>query len=348
VLQELVADRLQGVGCARAKGGHAVDDIGDEVKPVEVVQHNPVEWGGRRAFFRVTAHMQVVIVRAPIRQAMDEQRITMKGKDDRLVGREEQSMKGIVNLEGKKGLVMGVANADSIAYGCAKVFHECGAEQQITYGDAKAEPYVREAVESIGNPPIMLCDVREDAQLAAVFETVLQRWGCLDFVVHCVAFAPKEDLHGRVVDCSREGFLNAMDVSCYSFIRLAKLAEPLMDRGGCLLTMSYYGAEKVIDHYNVMGPVKAALEASVRYLAAELGSKNIRVHAVSPGPLKTRAASGIRHFDELIERAAARAPMHHRVTIDDVGAAAASLICDAAAAMTGHVVYVDGGYHIMG
>jgi len=165
--------------------------------------------------------------------------------------------------------------------------------------------------------------------------------------VHSMAFAPKEDLHGRVTDCSREGFLLAMDVSCHSFIRMARLAEPLMKEGGTLFTMSFYGAHRVVEHYNLMGPVKAALEATGRYLAYELGAKGIRVHAISPGPLMTRAASGIGHFDDLLEDAAARAPVHQRVTIDDVGVATAALAGDGAKLITGDVIYVDGGLHIV-
>ncbi len=166
--------------------------------------------------------------------------------------------------------------------------------------------------------------------------------------MHSITYAPKEDLHGRVVDCSREGFKTAMEISCYSFIRMAKLAEPLMKDGGCLLTMTYYGAEKVVDHYNIIGPVKAALECAVRYIASELGPKGIRVHAISPGPIKTRAASGIDRFEELLDQAARRAPIHHRITIDDVGAVAICLVSDAAAALTGLTVYADAGYHILG
>ncbi len=251
-------------------------------------------------------------------------------------------------LHGKKGLVAGIANANSIAYGCAKVFHEAGAELLLTYGDAKAEPHVRPLLDGLGHPPLLLCDVRDDAQLEAVFQHARETWGKLDFLVHSIAFAPREDLHGRVVDCSREGFKTAMEISCWSFIRMARLAEPLMSDGGCLLTMSYYGANKVVEHYNVMGPVKAALESSVRYLATELGPQGIRVHAVSPGPLKTRAASGIDRFEELLSRAAAQAPARHQISTEDVGAVCAGLVSDAAAALTGHTVYVDAGYHVRG
>lgn len=181
----------------------------------------------------------------------------------------------------------------------------------------------------------------------AVFDRITDNWGQLDFVVHSMAFAPKEDLHGRVVDCSRDGFLLAMDVSCHSFIRMARLAEPLMTRGGTLFTMSFYGAHRVVEHYNLMGPVKAALEAAARYLAYELGPKGIRVHVISPGPLRTRAALGIGHFDQLLEDAAARAPARRLVTIDDIGIATAALAGDGARLITGETIYVDGGLHIV-
>ena len=251
------------------------------------------------------------------------------------------------SLKGKRGLVAGVANEHSIAYGCAKSFHALGAELMLTYGHPKAEPHVQALLESIGNPPMMFCDVQNDAQVNAVFERIETEWGKLDFLVHCIAFAPQEDLHGRVVDCSRAGFRTAMDISCYSFIHMARLAEPLMTDGGCLLTMSYYGAEKVVEHYNIMGPVKAALEGTVRYMAAELGPQGIRVHALSPGPLKTRAATGIQHFDALLDDAARETPVRHLVTIDDVGAVAACLVTDAASSLTGHIAYVDAGQHII-
>jgi enoyl-[acyl-carrier protein] reductase I len=254
----------------------------------------------------------------------------------------------LIDLTGKKGLVVGIANANSIAYGCAKAFHAAGAELAITYVNVKAEPYVRPLAEKLASPIIVPCDVREPGQFEAVFQRVARQWGRLDFLLYSIAYAPREDLHARVVDCSQAGFLVAMDVSCHSFIRMARLAEPLMTDGGCLLTVSFYGAEKVVEHYNLMGPVKAALESAVRYMAAELGPKGIRVHAISPGPLATRSASGIDQFDELLERAASRAPTHHLVTIDDVGAMAACLVSDAARAMTGATAYVDGGYNIVG
>lgn len=253
-----------------------------------------------------------------------------------------------VTLEGKKGLVAGIANANSIAYGCAKVFRSLGAELAITYRGAKSEPYVRPLAGELASPIIMPCDVREPGQLEAVFERIRREWGRLDFLLHSIEFASKEDLHSRVVDCSQAGFGLAMDVSCHSFIRMAKLAEPLMTGGGCLLTMTFYGSEKVVEHYCLMGPVKAALESVVRYMAAELAPKGIRVHALSPGPVKTRAASGIDCFDEILERSAARAPIHHLVGLEDIGAVAAFLVGDWAKSLTGSTTYVDAGYHIIG
>jgi enoyl-[acyl-carrier protein] reductase I len=254
---------------------------------------------------------------------------------------------GFRPLAGKKGLVTGIANDQSIAYGCAKAFKLHGAEVAITYLNEKARPYVEPLARELEAPIFMPLDVRQAGSLEAVFHSIKEKWGRLDFAVHSMAFAPKEDLHGRVVDCSREGFLMAMDVSCHSFIRMARLAEPLMTEGGTLFTMSYYGAHKVVEHYNLMGPVKAALEATGRYLAYELGAKGIRVHIISPGPLKTRAASGINHFDELLVEAAAKAPARQLVTIDDVGIATAALSADGARLITGETIYVDGGLHIV-
>jgi len=253
-----------------------------------------------------------------------------------------------INLSGMKGLVIGIANNQSIAYGCAKAMNLLGAELAITYLNEHAEPFVRPLAEALDSPIILPCDVENPGELEAVFAAIRQKWGKLDFALHAIAYAPKEDLHGRVIDCSAKGLARAMDVSCHSFIRMAKLAEPLMPQGGTLLTLSYYGAQKVIEHYNIMGPVKAALESVMRQLAEELGPQGIRVHALSPGPILTRAASGIDHFDELLEQAARRAPQHHLVTIDDVGEVAAGLVSDWARRMTGNVVFVDGGCHILG
>jgi enoyl-[acyl-carrier protein] reductase I len=250
-------------------------------------------------------------------------------------------------LKGKKGLIVGIANTDSIAYGCANAMHSAGAELAITYLNDKAEPHVRPLAARLKSELVMPCNVETPGQLESVFQQIEAHWGTLDFIVHSIAFAPKQDLSGRVVDCSQEGFARAMDISCHSFIRMAKLAEPLMHTGGCLLTMSYFGAEEVVPHYSIMGPVKAALESTARYLAAELGPKGIRVHPISAGPIKTRAASGISQFEELMSQAEARAPMRRLVSIDDVGALASFLVSDAAAAITGCTVYVDAGRHIV-
>ena len=252
------------------------------------------------------------------------------------------------NLNGKVGLVVGIANDQSIAYGCARTFKMCGAEVAVTYLNEKAEKHVRPLAELISAPIIMPLDVQHDEELDALFAEIEKVWGRLDFVVHSIAFAPKDDLHGRVVDCSRDGFMKAMDISCHSFARMAKKAEPLMKNGGCLLTMTYLGADEVIDNYGMMGPVKAALQSVSRYLAAELGPKGIRVHAISPGPLETRAASGIKEFDKLLEEAKERSPMHRLVSPNDVGALAAYLVSDVAQSLTGGTIFIDGGYHIVG
>ena len=252
------------------------------------------------------------------------------------------------DLSHKKGLVIGIANSHSVAYGCGKAFKAAGADLAITYLNEKAERYVRPLAEELESPLFLPCNVQQPGQLEAVFERIGAEWGRLDFLLHSIAFAPRDDLHGRLVDSSLAGFTTAMDVSCHSFIRMAKLAEPLMSEGGCLLTVSYYGAEKVIPNYGLMGPVKAALESVVRYLAAELGSQGIRVHALSPGAMKTRAASGIAGFDELMAKSAERTPGPELATIDDIGAFAAFLVSDAAKALTGNTHYIDAGYHIMG
>jgi enoyl-[acyl-carrier protein] reductase I len=250
-------------------------------------------------------------------------------------------------LSGKRGLIIGIANEHSLAYGCARHFRAAGAEVAITYLNAKAESYVRPLADALQSAIIMPCDITVPGQLEAVYERIAKEWGHLDFAQHSIAYARKEDLSGRITDCSADGFVLAMQVSVHSFLKMAKLSEPLMTAGGCLLAMSYYGAEKAIAHYNVMGPVKAALEAVVRYIAVELGPAGIRVNALSPGPVNTRAASGIDHFDALLERAVREAPEHRLVTLDDVGAYAAFLVSDNAKAITGNVAYVDAGYHVV-
>jgi enoyl-[acyl-carrier protein] reductase I len=252
----------------------------------------------------------------------------------------------LVDLRGRRGLVIGIANQHSIAAGCAKIFARAGARLAATYFNAKAEPFVRAVTDELRCELVLPCDVQQTGQLEAVFEQIGSSWGGLDFLLHSIAFAPSKDLHGRVTDCSAAGFDIAMNVSCYSFIRMAHLAEPLMPNGGCLLAVTFYGSERVVEHYNLMGPVKAALESSMRYVAAELGPKGIRAHAISPGPIRTRAASGIDRFDQLLDEAAARAPEHHLVGIDDVGNLAAFLVSDAARHITGTVIPVDGGQHL--
>jgi enoyl-[acyl-carrier protein] reductase I len=250
-------------------------------------------------------------------------------------------------LEGKRGLIVGIANENSIAWGCAKAFRAFGAEVGVTYLNDKAKKFVEPLAQSLEAPIMMPLDARIPGQMEAVFERVAEQWGILDFVVHSIAFSPKDALQGRVADVSRDGFLTTMEVSCWTFIRMAHLAEPLMRNGGTLFTMTYYGSQMVVENYNIMGVAKAALESAVRYLAAELGPKGIRVHAVSPGPLATRAASGIPEFDALLEKAKTKAPSRSLITIDDVGAATAFLAHDAARLITGETLYIDGGYHII-
>ena len=251
-------------------------------------------------------------------------------------------------LAGKKALVIGVANDQSIAYGCAKAFRELDADLAITYLNDKARPYVEPLARELEASLLLPLDVAVPGQLEHVFDAIASKWGQLDILVHSIAFAPKEDLQGGLLNCSANGFAIAMDVSCHSFVRMAKLAAPLMREGGTMFAMTYHGANKVVPTYSMMGPVKAALESSVRYVATELGPKGIRVHAVSPGPLATRAASGIKDFDDLMTRVSARAPARRLVTIEEVGAACVFLASDYAAAMTGETLYVDGGYHILG
>jgi len=254
----------------------------------------------------------------------------------------------LLDMTGKKGLIVGVANDQSLAWAAARNCHAAGAELALTYLNDKARPFVEPLARSIDAPILLPCDVARDGQLEAVFERVADTWGRLDFLVHAIAWAPSGDLHGRLTDCSAEGFGQAMQVSCHSFIRMAKLAEPLMANGGSMTTLSFLGAEKVVDHYNVMGPVKAALEASVRYLAHELGPKGIRVNAISAGAVKTRAASGIEHFDELIRETEIKSPLRRTVTADEVGRSALMLSSDQTTAITGEILHVDAGFHVDG
>ncbi len=250
-------------------------------------------------------------------------------------------------LKGKKALVVGIANESSIAWGCASAFRELGADIAVTYLNEKARPHVAPLAERLEAPIFVPLDVSRPGELEAVFDTITRQWGQLDILVHSIAWAPKDDLQGGLLGCSAEGFGKAIDVSCHSFIRMAKLAVPLMKEGGTMFAMSYYGANKVVANYNVMGPVKAALEASCRYLAYELGPKGIRVHAISPGPLKTRAASGLKDFDLLLTEAAQRAPIGELVDIMDVGFACAYLATPYARRISGETLYVDGGVNIM-
>ncbi len=247
----------------------------------------------------------------------------------------------------KKALVVGIANEHSIAYGCAKAFHELGAELAITYLNEKARDYVEPLAKELDAPIFMQLNVSQTGELEAVFDHIRSEWGKLDILVHSIAWAPKDDLQGGLINCSAEGFAKAMDISCHSFVRMAKLAAPLMTEGGTMFAMSYHGAGKVVPNYNVMGPVKAALEAACRYLAVELGGQKIRVHAISPGPLKTRAASGLKDFDLLLNEAVERAPLGELVDILDVGFHCAFLATPYGRRVTGGVVYVDGGVNIM-
>jgi len=250
-------------------------------------------------------------------------------------------------LQGQKALVMGIANEYSIAYGCAKAFRKLGAEIAVTCLNEKARAYVEPLPRELEAPIFMPLDVQQPGQLEAVFQDITNQWGKLHIALHSIAFAPMQDLQGGLLDCSSEGFKLAMDVSCHSFIRMARLAAPLMTEGGAMFAMSYYGANKVVPNYNVMGPVKAALEASVRYLAFELGPKGIRVHAISPGPIKTRAAGGLKDFDMMLNEAEAQSPVHDLVDIEDVGFATAYLATPYARRLTGSTFYVDAGLNIM-
>src|SRR5215468_9555271 len=250
-------------------------------------------------------------------------------------------------LAGAKALVVGVANQHSIAFGCAKAFRELGADVAITYINEKTRTYVEPLARELEAPIFMPLDVGTPGMLETVFERINKEWGRLDIVLHSLAFAPKEDLRGALINCSAEGFKEAMDISCHSFVRMARLAAPLMKDGGTMFAMSYYGANKVVPNYNVMGPVKAALEACCRYLAYELGGKRIRVHAISPGPLKTRAASGLKDFQLLLNEAAQKAPLGELVDIMDVGFTCAYLATPYARRLSGETLYVDGGVNIM-
>jgi len=246
-----------------------------------------------------------------------------------------------------KAFVAGIANEHSIAYGCAKAFRAGGADLAMTYLNDKAKTFVEPLARELDAEIFAPLDVAKPGELEAVFDRMRSEWGRLDILVHAIAFAPKEDLQGGLLNCSAEGFAKAMDISCHSFVRMARLAAPLMKDGGTLFTMTFHGAQKVVSNYNVMGPVKAALESCCRYLALELGPQKIRVHAISPGPVMTRASSGLKDFEHLVRDAAARAPLGELVDIMDVGYTCAYLASPLARRITGDTLYVDSGVHIM-
>ena len=254
--------------------------------------------------------------------------------------------KSVFSLQDKRGLIIGLANEHSIAYGCALVAHQLGAELMVSCVNQKAEPYVKPLADQL-NATLVTCNVEENGALESLIAQAVAQFGQLDFVIHSIAWAPLDDLHGRVIDSSSTGFLRSMNVSCHSFAQVAKLCEPHLSPDASLITMSYLGAEEAVAHYGLMGPVKAALESLVRYLATELGEKGIRVHAISPGPIPTRAASGLLEFDTLMEKAIQRSPLKRLVTLEEVGQLAAFLISNASSGMTGQTLYVDGGYHIV-
>jgi len=251
-------------------------------------------------------------------------------------------------MNGKRGLIMGVANDKSIAWGIAKNCADAGAELAFTYqGDALLKR-VGPLAASVGSSIVLPCDVTDSESIKNVFKTLEEKWGKLDFIVHAIAFANKDELRGRYVDTSLNNFLTSMHISCYSFTEIARYASDLMTDGGSMLTLSYYGAEKVMPHYNVMGVAKAALEASVRYLAADLGKKNIRVNAISAGPIKTLAASGIGDFRYILKWNEYNSPMRRTVTTNEVGKSGFYLLSDLSSGVTGEIHHVDNGYHIVG
>lgn len=251
-------------------------------------------------------------------------------------------------MEGKRGLIMGVANDRSLAWGIARAAAAHGAQLAFTYQGDTFEKRVRPLADSVGAGLVLACDVSDPASLDNTFETVAAEWGGLDFVVHAIAFSDKQELTGRYIDTIPENFARTLDISCYSFTAVCRRAEPLMTSGGSLLTLTYYGAEKVVPHYNIMGVAKAALEASVRYLATDLGGQNIRVNAISAGPIKTLAASGIGDFRYILKWNEYNSPLKRNVTTDDVGGAGVYLLSDLSGGVTGEVHHVDCGYHIVG
>lgn len=251
-------------------------------------------------------------------------------------------------MAGKKGLIMGVANDRSIAWGIAKTAHAHGAELAFTYQGDALEKRVRPLAEEIGSDIVLPCDVTDEASVEATFKAIEEKWGKLDFVVHAIAFSDKSELDGLYLNTTRANFLKTMDISVYSFTSVAQKAVPLMKDGGSLLTLTYYGAERVMPHYNVMGVAKAALEASVRYLATDLGAQGIRVNAISAGPIKTLAASGIGDFRYILKWNELNSPLKRNVTIEDVGNSGLYLLSDLGAGVTGEVMHVDAGYHTVG
>jgi len=251
-------------------------------------------------------------------------------------------------MAGKRGLVMGVANDRSIAWGIAKAAHEQGAELAFTYQGEALEKRVRPLAQSVGSDLVASCDVTDDASIDQVFQEIEGRWGQLDFLVHAIAYADKEELKGKYLQTSRENFVRTLDISCYSLTAVSQRAVPLMKNGGSIVTLTYYGAERVMPHYNVMGVAKAALEASVRYLAADLGDQSIRVNAISAGPIKTLAASGIGDFRHILKWNELNSPLRQNVSIGQVGGAGLYLLSDLSAGVTGEVHHVDAGYHVVG
>jgi enoyl-[acyl-carrier protein] reductase I len=251
-------------------------------------------------------------------------------------------------MAGKRGLIMGVANDRSIAWGIARAAHAHGAELGFTFQGDALEKRVRPLAQSLGSDVVLPCDVASDDGIAEVFAELDRRWGGLDFLVHAIAYADKDELKGKYVNTSRENFVRSLDISCYSFTAVAQRAVPLMRDGGSLLTLTYYGAERVMPHYNVMGVAKAALEASVRYLASDLGKERIRVNAISAGPIKTLAASGIGDFRYILKWNEYNSPLKRNVSLDQVGGAAVYLLSDLANGVTGEVHHVDSGYHVVG
>ena len=251
-------------------------------------------------------------------------------------------------MSGKRGLIMGVANDKSIAWGIAKACHDQGAELAFTYQGDALKKRVEPLAASIGSDIVLPCDVTEEASMDAVFDTLTQRWGKLDFVLHAIAYADKAELKGRYVDTSAQNFALSMNISCFSFTAIAQRAEKLMDDGGSMLTLTYYGAEKVMPHYNVMGVAKAALETSVRYMAMDLGPRNIRVNSLSAGPIKTLAASGIGDFRYILRWNELNSPLRRNVNQDDIGKAGLYLLSDLSSGVTGECHHVDCGYHVVG